>query len=259
MDNRPNPLDYQKFLVRNPTNVSDSFCQNVYNIKAKTGLTWQKIADGSGVSTETLKSIVTGENKDYKISTATKLANYFNITVDEMIGASTLDERTLEAMQMLRGVPQAYKEFLFWSISYGHNLYNKNEMTRAVVPFFKPECDDKGNVKFLLRHMTGTYDISNVPPDKATKVICAIQICCNEYAPKFFKGNVILIANDRHARPNEICVVEWGGYLYFGHRKEETENGQKVIKLYSLKDNTFRAYEEQVNQIIGYVADIMPE
>lgn len=49
-------------------------------------------------------------------------------------------------------------------------------------------------------------------------------------------------------------MIIMDGNLFIAQRVEETENGEKVIKYYSIRDKKFRAYERDVDEVIGYIA-----
>lgn len=84
-----------------------------------------------------------------------------------------------------------------------------------------------------------------------------IRIPTNRFAPKYFEGEIILLANDRDARPSEPVVVSTDDNLWIFNRKEEIIDGKKKVNYYSIRDGKIRATDEQIAVIIGYVAKVV--
>lgn len=71
--------------------------------------------------------------------------------------------------------------------------------------------------------------------------------------PHYIPGDVILIANDRPAMPNENVVVRTGKYLFIVKRRIEHSS----VQLYSIRDGKYRIDESDVDETIGYIAYVL--
>ena len=89
-------------------------------------------------------------------------------------------------------------------------------------------------------------DISDIPLDKRAKIFMGIKIPCDHYMPLYSPYHVLLIANDRHPRPSEACLIASSGSLWL----VKLDKG----KFYSLRDGKYRCDEDYIDELVGYVA-----
>ena len=71
--------------------------------------------------------------------------------------------------------------------------------------------------------------------------------------PAYSPYDILLIANDRDAKTNENVLIRTDGNLFLAKRK--IENG--IAKYYSIRDGKFRLDEDNVDEVIGYIAHVI--
>ena len=71
--------------------------------------------------------------------------------------------------------------------------------------------------------------------------------------PHYSPYDILLIANDRNPQGHEDSLLRIDGCLYIARRK--IENG--VAKYYSIRDGKFRKNEDDVDEVIGYIAYVI--
>ena len=101
--------------------------------------------------------------------------------------------------------------------------------------------------------MTTTYkhiDITDINEEYRYKIFFGITMPCDNYMPTYSPYDILLIANDREPRPKENSLIRVGANLFIAKRK--VENG--IAKYYSIRDGKYRLDENEVDQVIGYIA-----
>ena len=257
MENKTKLEKIFKSLVVNHTNPIESFCHNVITCKDIYGYTWQEIADATDISLEQLKAINGFKNSDYKLSTVVKLAIFFDISVEELVGSQTIYPETLESYQKIRLMPNYYREYHRWYIDFVYKTMKQHENCKDSVPLAVPECDEKGNLRFNTKFIHNSVNISNIAPEIQPKVFIGIKIPCNNYMPLFSRFDTLLIANDRKPLPSEVCVIALNGCFWFAHYKYDKD--EKIGKFYNVNDLSFRLNHDDKVQLLGYIADIITE
>lgn len=247
--------ELSKNLISNPENYMYSFRENVRMYIDHKDITIAEVAELADIPESTLKSFIYGKSQDCNLSTAIKLSKVFNISLDEMVGCGTIVPQTCESLQIMRSLPESFTHFVRWAIRYHKNMMECNSVIKHAVEIMNPEESLDGNLK-----MTNNFDIidiSNINKDIFPKIFMGIRIPTNRFAPKYFEGEIILLANDRDARPSEPVVVSTDDNLWIFNRKEEIIDGKKKVNYYSIRDGKLRATDEQIPVIIGYVAKVV--
>lgn len=253
MEKLKNPINYQDKMSANPDTLGHNLSANVNYIKDLTGLTLPEIADGAGLTIEAVKAVIYYENKDYKITTAARLASFFGLSIDELVGAGTISPETIKSLRTLRKLDHSYRDFFRWFIQYVYTFVNRTKVRHKAVPIMHPRCNaETGSLAFRLRDVSGVIDISDLQEDLRFKIMAGIEVPCSHYMPQFMQGDVLLIANDRASLPHEVCVIESAGCLWFC--KRIVEGGRSA--LHALTDEAFICYADEADQVVGYVAAV---
>ena len=84
------PKNLEKKLVKNPQNPTISLRQNVDILMDIYGYTISETAEMANISLEKFKNFFYGKSDECRLSTATKLAILFNMSIDEITGAETI-------------------------------------------------------------------------------------------------------------------------------------------------------------------------
>ena len=237
-----------KKLLSNRNDYMSAFRQNLFMYVEEKDITIKDISESADIPFSTLNSFLYGNVKDIKLSTAVKLAHALDVSIDELVGAETINEVSRESIAICRNLPDNALYLVRWYIRYIESLNKKNKPNRRYVSVMEIECNHHGNLK-----MTTTYrhiDITDIDKEYRSKIFFGITIPCDNYMPTYSPYDILLIANDREPYHNENSLLRIDGQLAIAHRK--TEDG--VAKYYSIRDGKFRINEDDVDEVIGYIA-----
>ena len=225
-----------------------SFRKNVDMYISEKDITLREVAEIADMPFDTLKNFLYKDSADCKLSTAVKLARAFNVSVDELIGAETINEVSRESIAICRNLPDNALYLIRWYIRYIDSLNKKNEPHRRYVSVMELECNHNGNLKITTnyRHI----DITDIGEEYRSKVFFGITMPCEHYMPTYSPYDILLIANDRYPTIFDDSLIRVGNYLYLATRKVEN----KVVKYYSIRDGKYRLDESDIDELIGYVA-----
>ena len=229
-----------------------SFRHNLDIYVAEKDITLREISEESGIPFSTLNTLLYGNAKDCKLSTVIALARALHISMDELVGAETISDLSRESLAICRNLPENALYLVRWFIRHQQSIYNNMPHGKKIISVMKPLCLTNGNLK-----PTNDFtplDISHLSKNLKPKIFIGFQLPCDHYMPHYSPYDILLVANDRYATNAEHTLIIIDGNLFIAQRTEETENGEKVIKYYSIRDKKFRAYEKDVDEVIGYIA-----
>ena len=235
-------------LSANRDDFISAFRNNLFMYIEEKDITIKEISEESDVPFSTLNTFLYGNSKDIKLSTAVKLAKALNVSIDELIGAETINEVSKESIAICRNLPDNALYLVRWYIRYIDSLNRKNEPHRRYVSVMELECNHNGNLKITTnyRHI----DITDIGEEYRSKVFFGIAMPCDHYMPTYSPYDILLIANDRNAKTNENVLIRTDGNLFLAKRK--VENG--LVKYYSIRDGKFRLNEDDIDEVVGYIA-----
>jgi DNA-binding XRE family transcriptional regulator len=238
-------------MVEKSTKYIDTFRKNIDMLMAEHDYTIKETAEIADLSYDTFKTFLYDkEAKDCRLSTAVKIARAFHISIDELVGAGTIEPQVLESIKIYRTLPKGSRRFLDWQIQNQKYLHEQHP-GKKLVNIMQPMCSGNGNLK-----LTNDYDvrdISHLGDELTYKIFLGIQIPCLHYLPHYTEGDVLLLANDRTAMKGENTVIEIGGNLMITNRV--MEDGKAYH--YGLWDKKFRIAENNDVEVLGYVAKIL--
>ena len=240
--------EISKKLISNRTDYMSAFRQNLFKKVEEKDITTKDISEKADIPFSTLNSFLYKDAKDVKLSTAVKLAHALNVSIDELIGAETINEISRESISICRNLPDNALYLVRWYIRYIESLNRKNEPHKRYVSVMELECNSNGNLKITsnYRHI----DITDIGEEYRSKIFFGITMPCDHYMPTYSPYDILLIANDRNAQCKENSLLRIEGNLYIAKRK--VENG--IAKYYSIRDGKFRINEEDVSEVVGYIA-----
>lgn len=242
-------------LIANPDDYMSSFRKNLFMYIDRKDITLSELSEMADISPNTLRSFLYGDATDCHVSTVVKLAKALNVSCDELLGSGTISPQTCESLQLMRQLPESFTHFVRWAIHYHHSQLYSEKVTEHAIEIMDAECLDNGNLQ-----MTNNFDvmdISDMNDDIRPKIFMGIRIPCNHYVPMFYKGDILLIANDRNPRTGELVAVGVGENMWILKVKEERENGERVVNYYSPRDGKKRASDKQISYIVGYVVKVV--
>ena len=230
----------------------DSLRDNVRSYMLECGYTAEELAEITETPVSTFRDFLYGNTATVKLTPVIRLAKEFGVSIDELIGSDTMPTETKESLQILRRLPEHFRYFCRWNIRQIEKQRLRTGVKYKAVNMIRPICTNSGGLK-----PTETFeilDISHFGIDVRPKVFMAVKMPCDHYMPHYSPYHVLLIANDRLPKRHEHCLVFSSGMFWILTRSEEIEDGEKVVKYYSVRDGKFRCYEEQIDELVGYVA-----
>lgn len=241
-----------KKLSANRVDYMSALRQNLFMYIDEKDITIRDIVNEANIPYSTLNSLLYGSVNDIKLSTAVNLAHALGVSIDELVGAETINEVSRESLSICRNLPERDLYLIRWYIRYIESLNKNNEPGKHYVSAMQLEYNHNGNLKITTNYLH--IDISDVDADIRPKIFFGITMPCEQYMPIYSPYDILLIANDRNPNINESSLLRIDGSLYLARRK--TDNG--TAKYYSLRDGKFRIDEKDVNEVIGYVAATIP-
>ena len=245
-------------LKASPDNYMESFRRNLLMYGEHRDITLQDVADRADIPVSTLKSLVYGDSKDCSLSTAVKLARVFGVSVDELVGSGTIRPETCESLQIMRTLPETFTHFVRWEIRFHQDRLRAVPGAKKCIEVLDLAMAETGTM--INNNKMSFMDISDLGDCIRPKVFVGVRIPSNIYAPDYFEGDVLLLANDRAAMEGErvvVCVRDNTWVLEC--RYERDENGKRVPRYFSIRDGARRCCEDAIRQTIGYVVKVIRE
>ena len=241
-------------LVSNPQNYVDSFRKNIFTLMDIHDFTLRELSDKADMPFETLKSFLYGDTKDCKLSTAVKIARAFNLSIDEIVGAETLDQTARESIWMCRNVPD-YVVYLIRSfIRHQYKLQKRVNPGNIHIPVLQPQC---AHGYLTTTNVTTTVCIDHLTDNLKSKVTLGIQVPCDHYEPYYMPNEILLLAADRDGLNGERVVISHKGNYFFAIKRSYVENGEKKWKYVSMMDSETEVLKHEIDEKIGYIAGFL--
>ena len=231
-------------LCADKHNYMKSFRKNVDMYISQKEITIREVSEIADIPFDTLKNFLYKDSADCKLSTAVKLARAFNVSIDELIGAETINEVSRESIAICRNLPDNALYLIRWYIRYIDSLNRKNEPNKRYISVMKLDCNQNGSLK-----MTTDYkhiDITDIDKECSCKVFFGITMPCDHYMPVYSPYDILLIANDRQPTMHENSIIRVNGCLFIAKKKNN--------EYFSIRDGKFRLKEHEIDEHIGYVA-----
>ncbi len=242
-------------LVTKPNDYMTAFRRNVSLYIDQKEITLQEVAELADISLSTLKSFLYGDSKDCSLSLAVKLSRVFNVTVDELIGAGTMEHQTCNSLQTLRKMPESFTHFLRWEIQFHHDMMVTKKVEDKLIDVMRAKVGENGNM--LNTNNMDVLDISHLSDSLKPKVFMGIKIPNNMYNPEYYQGDILLLANDRAPFNGDRVVICYAENLWILEcRYEPNASGKNEATYYSIRDGGKRATANQVQFIMGYIAKV---
>jgi DNA-binding Xre family transcriptional regulator len=253
LKNKKNNFFTEK-LVSNPTNYIDSFRKNIFHLIETRDLSLRELSEKADMPFETLKSFLYGNSKDCKLSTAVKIATAFEISIDELVGADTIDPMSKESLALCRKMPD-YVVYLIRSfIRHQYNLQSQFDANSINIPVLLPECQ---NGHLQTTNVTEAICIDHLTNDLKSKICLGLKIPCEHCEPFYMPNEIILLAADRDGQHNERCVISYRGNIFLARKIFYSENGLKKFKYVSLIDGKNEILPSDIDDKLGYVVGFL--
>lgn len=228
----------------------DAFRTNIGIMRTYYGWTVRVLAEKADVSENTINKIVHGKTNDCDTSIIVKLALAFHISVDELVGAETIEHDTRECIAMSRSMPEHIRYLNKTFIKHQYNIHSQFEEGTKNLPVYLPECVN-GYLKTT--NITKTVNIDHLSDELRTRACVGIQIPCDHYEPFYMPNDIILLSADRNAVNNERCVISYKGNYFFAIKKIYIEGNEKKVKYISMLGSNTVVFPNEVEDKLGYV------
>ena len=243
--------EIRKNLVVGNEKMTDMDClrENLRRYIDHKDITFIKLADETGISIETLKTLIYGKAEFCSSKTLCALSRALHVTINELFGMmpkkTAIDLATYED-----DLPNRSKQEIDWHIQdQKHKLLMYPNEKR--IPVMTPEIDSFGNL-----HYDNIYEYINIDHlDNSilSKVYFGLRIPYNAYEPIFFEGDILLLANDRKATATEKAVIKVRDNIFIVKRKIEDD----IVKFYGIRDDVFRSPDTPTIQTMGYIVSVL--
>lgn len=241
-------------LVSHHTNPMDNLRENLLMYIAQPDITLKGLADASGVSIDTLKSLLYGKVTDCKISTAEKLACALGVGITELIGSKSVDPITVNNVANCRLLPEHQLYLVRWFITRQVDMALKyKKRGEKVISVIKPLLR---NNSLKMTNMMEPLCIDHLPENVKANVFLGLELTCDHYMPYFSPYDVLLLAADREGLDGEFCAIIYYDTIFIVRKHIYTEEGQTQVEYLGLFDPAFRIKEQDVDSKIGYVVDV---
>lgn len=213
----------------------------------------RSIADDADVSVSTLNSILYGKAKDCYMTTLVALANALDVSIDELIGTSTLPRGVAELARIWRRLPLRAQQTLLWFARHEETICGEQPNESHVISIISPQVNQYGNLRIPGEY--SSIDINGKADQEiCRKVIWGLQLGVDFYMPTYSPYDVLLIANDRPATSAESAVIVLDQNLFLARRLMDYGGAC----YYSIRDGKYRVRESECAGVAGYVAGMIP-
>lgn len=242
-------------LTADRNDYMSAFRHNIDMYIAEKDITIRELSEVADIPYSTLNTFIYGTSKDCNLSTAVKLARALNISIDELVGAETIEPETRECVALARNLKDHHRYVIRQYVRHQYKMHGDVPPTSKQITIKCPECHN-GNLKRTNDEHEMLID--HLQPGTRSRVCMGIQIPCEHYEPHFYKGEIILLGADRDGLNNEKCVISYGGNYYISIKKIEMVNGEKKVSYISLMDGKNKMFtREEIDDKIGYVVGFL--
>lgn len=235
-------------------NYMSAFRHNIDMYVAEKAIKLREIAEDADIPFSTLNTFLYGDATDCKLSTAIKLARAFNVSVDELVGAETIEPFTRESIALARNLPEHSLYLVRQFIKHQAIMYSDQPKDSKIISVLKPDCAD-GHL--LTTNVVEPLCIDHLTDNIKSKVSLGLKIPCEHYMPYYTPYDTILIAADREAVHGEKCVVGYKGNYFIVVKHFYTENGERKWKYLSLMNEKTEVLMDEIDDKIGYIVGFL--
>lgn len=252
---RENTQNFHQNNSLNKDSYMNTLRQNIEEYLHSHRCTIKELAEAADIPFATLNNLLYCKtHKDCRLGTVINLSKTMNFTLDELLGNNSLSE-DLQLVSALRTLPKRSKYMVKWFLDYQITLSETYDFHRQrIVDVMYPALRNTGCL--APTNDFRPLDISNHPMSTKTKVFMGLYISCDYYMPFYCPYDILLIANDRPAKPDEICIIMHYGHLHLAKRREIYQNGTTITQFISLRDGLVRTTDDKIDMLLGYVADV---
>lgn len=242
-------------LTSDREDYMSAFKRNIDMYVDEKDITLREIAEVADIPYKTLTNFLYSTSKDCNLSTAVKLARAFNVSIDELIGAETIEPETRECIRLSRNLKDHHRYVIRSYVRHQYKLHGDVSPNSKQISVMLPECKS-GYLKTT--NVCEALNIDHLDKGARSRVCLGLKIPCEHYEPYFHQDEIILLGVDRAGLNGEKCVISHCGNFYICTKKIEIINGQKKISYISLIDGHSKIFDyEEIDDKIGYVVGFL--
>lgn len=238
-------------LVSKSENYMENFRENIGLLRAYYGWSVRVLAEKANMSEDTLQNFLRAKAKDCNLSTAVKLARAFGVSVDELIGARTIEKETLETIAMASALKEHHRYVIRAHVKHLYKLHGDVPKTSKQISVMLPECQ-QGYLKTT--NVAEALNIDHLTPGTRSRTFMGLRIPCSHYEPFYMQNEILLLGADRDWLNNERCVVTHSGNIYICVKRISVDDGVRTVKYLSLMDGRNVLFDSsEIDDKIGYI------
>lgn len=241
-------------LVVNRDDCMRSLQKNLSICMGSMHMSLNEFSEYVEVPYSTLNSIVYGKPKDIKLSTVLSIARKLNISLDELLGAGTMEDIMRESIRLARELPDHALYLIRYVIRHQAILYSGIGCTCKNISIIRPQLI---NGIIATTNVSEFYCIDHLPEEIKSKAYLGMVIPCDYYMPHYLPGEIILVAADREERNGERCLVTRSGGIYIVIREHIIRNGIKEQKYAPLMSRNVILPDGIIDDKLGYIVGFL--
>lgn len=237
-------------------NYMSAFKKNIDMVIEGKAITVKELSEVADIPFSTLSSFLYGDNMDCKLSTAVKLARALEVSVDELIGAETIESVTRDSLKTCRTLPKHALYLIRYFINHQKTIYENLPSDEKVISVF---CPHTVRGRLVSTNVVEPCSANKLPDQIKTSVYAGIRIPeeYEHFMPYYAPEEIILIAADREALDGERCVVTHEERIFIVTKKSYIEDGKKKWKYVALMNNKIVIPANEIDEKLGYVVGFM--
>lgn len=237
-------------LVSNKDDFMQAFRANVQMYVDEKDIRLSDIANAAGLSVKTLDNFLHNKTRDCNLSTAVCIARALGISLDELVGAETIEEETRKVIAMSRNLKEHHRKVIRMYAKHQYLMHGENEPDIKYISILEPICKNGHMKTTIVNKMCCIKDLAKPTQEK---VGMGIKIPCDHYEPHFLKGEIILLGFDREGENNEMCVISSQGNIYICIKKIQFVDGKKEVNYIAITNKKKIFSYDSIDDRFGYV------
>lgn len=250
MEKQEHNLYKSDFVFQKP-HLIDGLRKNIEAYMDAKDLSIRELSELADIPFESFKGILYNtKREDCNLSTLYKLSKATGITIDELVGADTIDPDTRECLSICRELPLNSLRLVRHFIRHQKKLHEKHTAENTILSIMVPPLAS-GRMQYT--NIMESLVINHLSETVKAVAYMGIKIPCENYMPYYAQDEILLIASDREAVNGERCVVVNNGRLFIVTKRSYIENGLKKWKYVSLLNDKIVMPVKSVDEKLGYI------
>jgi transcriptional regulator with XRE-family HTH domain len=187
-----------------------------------------KLARNTGLPVTTIHRLCSSENPNPTLSTLIPIAEFFNVTIDELSGIKPLPTNRIEGLTYQDEVVHKKVPIYRWNDFLG--MLHKPEIEVSPVKYIAVESDLPSD------------SFAVIIPDKSYGVLYRV-------------GSIIIVSPNLTIEDSDYVITGLKDYSYVGIKQIEIIEGNIYLKSITSNNNTSELYTSDKYQIIGVICE----